>query len=251
MSLAKGDRSLQEILDWASGRLAEAGYPIRSQVRLLVDPKLEFMGYAREQDGIQQIVISSWAVHSEMLGGLVFHELAHIYHSEHDAPSHRPDVINGEITEYGRREGLSPREVGYLVESFSHLQNVMVDDIVFKVMKESEKLEAQRFFVGWVTSAASGHHLTDSSALVRNAFAIASLARRGLLGGQGEEAVVRNKRLLNALGARAPQRFEEIERFLETADAGWNETEFRENFLRYIDLLVGLLREKEQLEDLR
>ena len=57
MSLARGDRSLQEELDWAMARLDKAGYHVRSKVRLLVDPNLDIIGYANEEDGIQHIVI--------------------------------------------------------------------------------------------------------------------------------------------------------------------------------------------------
>jgi len=58
LSLARGDRSLQEELDWAIERLAKAGYPVRSKVRLLVDPNLDIMGYASEEGGIQHVVIA-------------------------------------------------------------------------------------------------------------------------------------------------------------------------------------------------
>ena len=91
------------------GRLAKAGYPVRSKVRLLVDPKLDIMGYASEEEGIQHIVIAEWALQSEMLGGLLFHELAHIYHSERRSPSHKFKSTNAIITEFSLREGLNGR----------------------------------------------------------------------------------------------------------------------------------------------
>ena len=181
MSLARGDRSLQEELDWAIARLAKAGYPVRSKVRLLVDPNLDIMGYANEEDGIQHIVIAEWALQSEMLGGLLFHELAHIYHTERRSPSHKFKVTNAIITEFSQREGLNERETGYLVEGFNHLQNIIVDDIVFAAMEESERRQAQRFFSGWLTEAPSGYALVDAAALARNAFAVASLKRHRLL----------------------------------------------------------------------
>ena len=156
MSLARGDRSLQEELDWAMARLEKSGYHVRSKVRLLVDPKLDIMGYANEVDGVQHIVVAEWALQSEMLGGLLFHELAHIYHTERHSPSHKFKVTNAIITEFSQREGLNERETGYLVEGFNHLQNIMVDDIVFAVMEESERRQAQRFFSGWLTEAAIG-----------------------------------------------------------------------------------------------
>ncbi len=253
MSLAKGDRSLQEELEWAMERLARAGYPIKSKVRLLVDPKLDIMGYANEEGGRQHIVIAEWALGSEMLGGLLFHELAHIYHSERRSPSHKSKVTSAIITELGKREGFNERETAYLVEGFNHLQNVMVDDIVFAAMLEPERRQAQRFFAGWVTEAPSGYPLTDASALARNAFALASLRRHGLLDEADPEVkdmVERGRRLVGQLKG-SQEKYDAVEGFLIEADADWDEETFYNKFALYLDLLVALLREDEKLADLR
>ncbi len=254
MSLARGDRSLQEELDWALARLAKAGYPIRSKVRLLVDPKLEIMGYAEEHEGRQHVIIAQWALESEMLGGLLFHELAHIYHTEKRSPSHKFKVTNAIITEFAKSEGLNERETGYLVEGFSHLQNIIVDDIVFDAMDESERAQARTFFVGWITDSPSGYPLVDCSALVRNAFAIASLKRHGLLDrGEPEssETLARSMVLVKALGKAAEKKYDEIEEFLRQSSASWDDETFHDKLVAYLDMLVSLLREKDQMEDLR
>jgi hypothetical protein len=254
LSLSRGDRSLQEELDWAIDRLAKAGYRVRSKVRLLVDPKLDIMGYANEEEGVQHIVIAEWALQSEMLGGLLFHELAHIYHTEKRSPSHKVKVTNAIITEFSQREGLNERETGYLVEGFSHLQNVMVDDIVFAAMEESERRQAQRFFSGWLTEAPSGYPLVDASALARNAFAIASLKRHRLLDEDepnAKEMAVRGRVLAKQLGKGAQEKYDAIEEFLVKADPDWDEETFHNELVHYLDMLVALLREKEQMEDLR
>jgi len=254
LSLARGDRSLQEELDWAMERLAKAGYPVRSKVRLLVDPNLDIMGYASEEEGIQHIVIAEWALQSEMLGGLLFHELAHIYHTERRSPSHKFKVTNAIITEFSQREGLNEREIGYLVEGFNHLQNVIVDDIVFASMEESERRQAQRFFSGWLTEAPSGYALVDASALARNAFAVASLKRHGLLDEDdpnAKEMTVRGRTLVKQLGTSAQEKYDSIEDFLVKADPNWDEETFHNKLVYYLDLLVALLREKDQMEDLR
>ncbi|MDA4116144.1 MAG: DUF5781 family protein [Thaumarchaeota archaeon] len=254
MSLARGDRSLQEELDWAVERLSKAGYPVRSKVRLLVDPNLDIMGYATEEGGVQHIVIAEWALHSEMLGGLLFHELAHIYHTERKSPSHKFKVTNAILTEFGQREGLNERETEYLIEGFNHLQNIMVDDIVFASMEESERRQAQGFFSGWVTEAPSGYPLVDASALTRNAFAVASLKRHGLLeedDSSAKEMTARGRILVKQLGKSAQEKYDAIEDFLVEADPDWDEETFHNKMVFYLDLLVALLREKDQMEDLR
>jgi hypothetical protein len=254
LSLARGDRSLQDELDWAVARLTKAGFPVRSKVRLLVDPKLDIMGYASEEDGVQHIVIAEWALKSEMLGGLLFHELAHIYHTERKSPSHKFKVTNAIITEFAQREGLNERETGYLVEGFNHLQNVIVDDIVFAAMEESERRQAQSFFSGWLTESPSGYALVDASALARNAFAIASLKRQNLLNEDEPDVkglVVRSHMLVNQLGKGTQAKYDAIEEFLVKADPKWDDEAFHNKLVYYLDLLVALLREKDQMEDLR
>jgi hypothetical protein len=212
------------------------------------------MGYANESEGVQHIVIAEWALQSEMLGGLLFHELAHIYHTERRSPSHKFKVTNAIIAEFSQREGLNEREIGYLVEGFNHLQNIMVDDIVFSVMEESERRQATGFFSGWLTEAASGYPLVDSAALARNAFAIASLKRHKLLDerepGAGE-MLARGRTLVKALGRDAKPKYDSIEEFLVKADTGWDEETFHNKLASYLDMLVALLREKDQMEDLR
>ena len=254
MSLARGDRSLQEELDWAMARLDKAGYHVRSKVRLLVDPNLDIMGYANEEEGIQHIVIAEWALQSEMLGGLLFHELAHIYHTERRSPSHKFKVTHAIITEFSEREGLNERETGYIVEGFSHLQNVLVDDIVFAAMEESERRQAQRFFSGWLTEVPSGYALADAAALARNAFAMASLKRHNLLNEEepnAKEMAARGGALVKQLGKTAQEKYDVIEKFLVEAETSWDEETFHNKLVAYLDMLVALLREKDQMEDLR
>jgi hypothetical protein len=189
-----------------------------------------------------------------MLGGLLFHELAHIYHTEKRSPSHKFKVTNAIITEFSQREGLNERETGYLVEGFNHLQNVIVDDIVFAAMEESERRQAQRFFSGWLTESPSGYPLVDASALARNAFAVASLRRQNLLDEdepQAKEMAVRGRMLVKRLGKGAQEKYDAIEEFLVKADPDWDEETFHNKLVYYLDLLVALLREKDQMEDLR
>ncbi len=254
MSLSKGDRSLQEELDWAMTRVAKAGYPIRSKVRLLVDPKLDIMGYASEEEGIQHIVIAEWALHSDMLGGLLFHELAHIYHTERRSPSHKFKVTNAIITEFSKREGLNERETGYLVEGFNHLQNVLVDDIVFAAMEESESIRARGFFSGWLTESPSGYPLADAAALARNAFAVASMERHHLVktgDPSAKEIATKERKLCEQMGRKALERYEEIKEFLTDADTKWDEETFHDKLVDYLELLLSLLREGSQMEDLK
>jgi hypothetical protein len=86
--------------------------------------------------------------------------------------------------------------------------------------------------------------------LVRNAFAIASLKRRGLTEGlESIEAV--NAKFLSFYGEQGQEHFDRIESFLESAKPDWNEVEFRHALSAYVEMVVGLMKERKGLQDLR
>jgi hypothetical protein len=250
MHPTRADRSLQSTLGWAIERMKEKGYPIRSPVSLTVDPKLAIMGYAKKEEGVHRIVISGWALDSEMLGGLVLHELAHIYFTEKGAHSHDGKLFERNLNELREREGLRVKEVECLIDAFNHLQNILVDDIVFAVMPEKELKSAKRFFGEWISDKPSGDPVMDTALLCRNCFAIASLKRRKLFDAKGE-TYFRNEAFLSALGGSAQKEFEWIEMFLEQAKSELEAQAFEESLKTYFDRLLSLMRSSSKLDDLR
>jgi hypothetical protein len=231
------------------GRMREKGYAIRSPVTLSVDSKLSIMGYAKKEGEAHRIIISEWALDSEMLGGLVLHELAHIYFTEQGAHSHDGQILEEAIDELREREGLRAKETEYLIDSFNHLQNILVDDIVFAVMDEKEQTLTKRFFSEWVSERPSGDPVLDAALLSRNAFAIASLKRRGLFE-RDNDMNYRNQGFLTALG-RAEKDFEWVEGFLENSRNEWDREQFARAVQAYFETMLSLMRSAAKLEDLR
>ena len=250
MPTAKVDRSLQDTLGWAVERMRSKGFVVRSKVSLTVDPKLAIMGYAQKEAGAHKIVISEWALDSEMLGGLVLHELAHIYFTEKGAHSHNTEILEEVLEKMKTDEGLRGKETEYLIDAFNHMQNILVDDIVFAAMEERELENAMRFFNEWVSERPSGDPVLDAALLCRNAFAIASLKRRNLLE-PDNEMNYRNKAFLSSLGEYATQEFDWVESFLERARVDWSEKEYRESLSRYLDRILSVMRPVSKLDDLR
>lgn len=254
---ASTDKSLQNTLDWALDRMKEKGYGIRSKVTLNVEPNLAIMGYARKEGEVHKIMISEWALDSEMLGGLVLHELSHVYFTEQGAVSHDSDVLDQVLEDLKERDGLRVKETEHLIDAFNHLQNVLVDDIVFDVMGEKEHDMAKRFFSEWISDRPSGDPVTDASLLCRNAFAVASLRRRKLAdwnaeaSGEDTEIYYRNRSLLDALGRHAEEEFDWLEGFLEKSKPGQSEAEFRRSLEAYFDKMLSLMRSSTKLDDLR
>ena len=230
--------------------MKEKGYEIRSPVSLTVDPRLSIMGFARKEGRAHRIVISDWALDSEMLGGLVLHELAHIYFTEQGAYSHRSDLLEEVLGEMKEKEGLRAKETECLVDAFNHLQNILVDDIVFDVMSARELEATQKFFGEWISDRPTGDPVVDTALLCRNSFAVASLKRRRLFDHKGE-MYFRNKALLSALGETSEKDFDWIEGFLEKSKKGLKEKEFRESLEEYFDRLLSLMRGESKMHDLR
>ena len=250
MRATNTDRSLQNTLDWALERMRQRGYVVKSKVALDVEPDLAIMGYARKDGDTHRIMISEWALDSEMLGGLVLHELAHVYFTERGASSHDSRVLDAVLEELKERDGLRVKETELLIDAFNHLQNVLVDDVVFQVMGEKERGMAKRFFTEWVSDKPSGDPVTDAGLLCRNAFAVASLKRRGVFERESE-MYYRNESFVSSLGGKSEQEFEWLEGFLEGADAGWEAKRFRAALESYFDKVLPLMRSSSRVDDLR
>ncbi len=250
MHPARTDRSLQNTLEWAMERMRYKGYLVKSRVTLNVEPNLAIMGYAKKEGRVHKIMISEWALDSEMLGGLVLHELAHIYFTERGASSHDSEILEEALHEFKDRDGLRAKETEYLVDAFNHLQNILVDDIVFSVMEPKELDMAKRFFSEWISDRPSGDPVLDAALLSRNAFAVASLKRRDLFE-RGGDMFFRNEGFLTALGERASSEFEWIEGFLEKAQNDLERERFRESLDEYFDRILSLMRSSAKLQDLR
>ena len=230
--------------------MRQKGFVINSNVTLNVEPNLVIMGYARKEGETHRIMISEWALDSEMLGGLVLHELSHVYFTEHGASSHNGSALDDVLEGLKDRDGLRAKETEYLIDAFNHLQNVLVDDIVFAVMEDKEREMTKRFFTEWVSDRPSGDPVTDAGLLCRNAFAIASLKRRSLFN-RGSEMYFRNESLVNSLGPRANQDFDWVEAFLERASSDWTPDEFKREVEEYFDRVLSLMRSSSKLDDLR
>ena len=230
-------------------RMKDKGYVIDSPVTLSVDPKLSIMGYARKDGEAHRIIISEWALDSEMLGGLVLHELAHIYFTEQGAHSHDGQILEEVLEGLKEREGLRVKETEYLIDAFNHLQNILVDDVVFAVMDEKEHVLAKRFFSEWISDKPSGDPVLDAALLSRNAFAIASLRRRDLFD-RDNDMNYKNQGFLTALG-RADKDFEWIESFLENSKNDWGREQFSQAVEVYFETILSVMRSAARLDDLR
>lgn len=247
---ARADHSLDNTLEWAIDRMRQKGFVVRPSVTLSVDPKLTIMGYAKKEGQSNRIVISEWALDSEMLGGLILHELAHIYFTERGAHSHDVELFEEVLRGLKEREGLRAKETEFLIDAFNHLQNILVDDVVFAVMDEKELETAKQFFAEWVSDRPSGDPVLDAALLTRNAFAVASLKRRNLFE-RNSEICFRNEGFISALGQHAEGEYDWLEGFFENSKPDWNRKQFLASIGEYFERILALMRSSAWLDDLR
>lgn len=250
MKAVREDGSLDGTLEWAKERMRQRGFEVKSQVSLSVDPKLAIMGYARKEERSHRIIISEWALDSDMLGGLILHELAHIYFTERGAHSHDGELIEEVLERLRERDGLRAKETDYLVDAYNHLQNILVDDIVFEVMDEDELETAKRFFAEWVSERPSGDPVLDAALLTRNAFAVASLKRRNIYENNGE-MYYKNKGFVSSMGRSAEGDFDWLEGFLESSKPEWDRGQLLSAIDTYFERILEMMRSSARLDDLR
>ncbi len=250
MRAARTDGSIENTLEWAIDRMRQRGFAVKSSVALSVDPKLTIMGYAKKEGQSHRIVISEWALDSDMLGGLILHELSHIYFTEMGAHSHDGELLEVVLRGLKEREGLRAKETEFLIDAFNHLQNILVDDIVFAVMDEKELKMAKRFFAEWVSERPSGDPVLDAALLTRNAFAVASLKRRNLFD-QNDQMYYRNKGFISALGRNAEGDYDWLEGFLESSKPDWDKKQLLASTKEYFERILSIMRSSARLEDLR
>ena len=74
--------------------MKDAGFEVSDKLKVVVDPKLPFMGYSTKRGGSDVIVISGRALASNMVEGLLVHEMSHIYRISTKHPSHNHELLN-------------------------------------------------------------------------------------------------------------------------------------------------------------
>ena len=153
------------------------------------------------------------------------------------------------------QEGLNNLEARSLNEGFNHLQNMIVDDIVFQLMdNERERKLIQNFFVTWMSDEPTGNNLIDASLLARNAFALASLKRRNLLSESSELSklmISKNRQFLSFYKYANKQKYEAYEEFLTKFELN-DDGDFASVLIEYFELSMNLLRpDSKSLETLK
>jgi len=229
------EESVRKARQTALEMMKKAGFDIGSKVKVVVDPKLPFMGYTMPQGGNFTIVVSGGAVGSGLLEGLLIHEMSHVYRIQTNHPSHNGQILEDAIDNLGKKTVLRDYQQKIVYDLLNDIQDLYADDISFKVLRSSPIMESDqmtRFLQDWVKDepVKSRDGVMDSwinaSIMTHNARAIAQMARHRVedIGSRAEQA---NKRFLSQVSPRVAGRFEYFRNLLRNLREDMTAAEYR------------------------
>jgi hypothetical protein len=222
--------------------MKKAGYDIGAKVKVVVDPQLPFMGYTMPQGGSFTIVVSGGAIGSGLLGGLLVHEMSHVYRIQTNHPSHNGEILEEAMDNLGKKVALRDYQQKIIHDLLNDIQDLYADDISFKVLRKTPIFESDqmtRFLQDWVKDepAKTRDSVMDSwvntSIMTHNARAIAQMARHKVedTGGLAEQA---NKKFLSQVSPRIAGRFEYFRNLLENLKEDMTLAQYRALLADYL-----------------
>jgi hypothetical protein len=203
--------------------MKKAGFDIGTKVKVVVDPKLPFMGYTMPQGGNFTIVVSGGAVGSGLLEGLLVHEMSHVCRMQTNHLSHNRQILEEAVDNLGKKKVLRDYQQKIVHDLLNDIQDLYADDISFKVLGNTPIFASDqmtRFLQDWVKDepAKTRDPVTDgwvnASTMTHNARAIAQMARHKVedTGGRAQQA---NRKFLSQISPRVAGRFEYFRNLLE------------------------------------
>ncbi len=237
-------QNLEELKNHALQLMQSVGFPISEEISIALDEKLPFMGYTTERNGKPLIVVSKWAVSSDMLIGLLIHELSHVYRTETNHPSHNFALHNKVLhVVLGRRKLISYQQE-IIHNIINSIQDLYADDIFFKVFKHNTN-NLTDFFLGWIHEPVMGPSTksiwTNAGYTVSTAFAQANLERHKVHDSERkvEEAV---KDFLSKSDPMMVGRFNYFKKVMVDLPEQITEEEFGKLLLDYIHEFLSLTK---------
>ncbi len=182
---SRGERRLRRTFRAVERRFVKAGYAPEGGIQIVALP-MPIMGASRVEGDRRVIMVSQWALRSEMLDGLLAHELSHILRTDGDHPSHDGALIEAALRDAKREYRVPRRRERHLRQVLNHVQDIYADDIAMNVL---EGPRAEEFFLGWIAKSLDGgpeDRWEIASRGTSNNFAVANLERHGLLARDAE-----------------------------------------------------------------
>jgi len=242
------NQALKDVLDI----MQHAGFAIEEEVSVVVDRDLPFMGYTSRQWRQHTIVVSGFAVRSEMLQGLLAHELSHVYRNVTNHPSHNDRIISQLASSFINRYKLDTdyeREI--LHQVINHVQDLYADDITMKVLATDNGLfdpgQLEGFFVDWIkdkparTGVSKRDRWVNAAIMLNNSFALSNMQRHSI-NDHEKRAKSKNDAFLNLINQEAAKQFSYFNDFMVGLKEQVTEAEFRQEMEEYLTHFFQVVR---------
>ncbi len=241
--------SVDEAFDRAMDMMRGSGFNVSQAVGVVVDNKLDIMGYTRpERDG-NLIVVSENALKSGFVEGLLVHEIAHIYRSSINHPSHNRRIFSSVLRKFSRklkRDYQKDAVIGIM----NHLEDLYADDIAFMALINGKALSPSmlgRFIQGWVKEkpARTGNSERDrwnnAIIMLSNSFAISNMERHSLPDANFR-ARDTNLKFLYAINPSAAERFGYFNRLMVGMRDDIGDKEFKAMLEEYVRTFLEVVK---------
>lgn len=229
--------------------MRKAGFEVGDGIQVSVDLKLPIMGYTRPEGRGYRIVVSGGAVESEMLEGLLLHEMSHIYRMRTGHPSHNSELVAEAVGTLGKRALRRDYSQKIIYDLTNNIQDLYADDIAVRIMKESLTMPPDlmsRFLQDWVKSEpAQGKDAMrlrwlNGWTMANNARAIGQMARHKVedLDGRAADA---NRQFLSKIDLSMASWFEYFLDLLTNLREDITNDEYRMLLTEYLGNFVGMV----------
>jgi hypothetical protein len=232
-------QSFDDIKNHALELMKAHGFPITEEIFIAVDEKLPFMGYTTVRNGKPLIVISKWSIATDMVMGLIFHELGHVYMTEINHPSHDYLLHKKVIDNIWQEKEMYSYQADIIHSIINNIQDLYADDISFPVyINDSGKSDLSEFFLGWIrkpilSPTSKEEAWENAEALLSAAFAKANLKRHKATDTDGkiEKAV---QLFLSKLPPKLAKKFNYFEDAMVNLPAKTTDVKFRKLLDEYL-----------------
>jgi len=225
-----------------------SGFEISDKLEVMLDPELPFMGYATKRSGKNVIVVSSMAIKSGLVEGLLIHEMCHIYRTEQNHPSHNSELLNtvGHAVIH-KNQLTKDYQIKTIQQAVNHIQDLYADDIAFKVFQKSGSFtqeQAFEFFLDWINGTAitpktRRDKWLNTGIMLNNSFAISNLARHKIkdIDNQAENKI---QEFLSQINPSMKKEFTYFRNFMANLIENPTETLFKKDLAEYLARTIEL-----------
>jgi hypothetical protein len=245
----KAAQAVRDSRDDALQMMTKAGFKIGQNVQVAVDPQLPFMGYTMPLESGFRIVVSGGSVGSEMLNGLLIHEMSHIYRIQSRHPSHNAEILEEAINRIGKTNLRYEYQQKIIHDLLNDIQDLYADDIAFQVFRMNPKTipdQITGFLQSWVkeepvrSADATKDRWINASIMVHNARAVAQMKRHHVEDVDNIAAKASQK-FLSQLPVDMTNKFDFFRTRLESLKESMTEEEYRTLLAEYLKTFLGIV----------